>query len=645
MDSPPRTRFFTSCVAAFQGGGCRAAALVGAVEEALGRGVNFVEFAGTSAGSIVAALMGAGASISDLKQIVSSIDFAALFMAPPENIGNARPRLPIMFRGLLGLSRFTHYRKYRPYFFHLGLHSSAKIESWMNIQLQELLQLKRKVLFSDLIFPTWVVATDVLNKDVRVWSKHKTPTDEVAKAVRASCSIPGYFQPVEKRYVDGGVLSNLPTFVYAQTERPDYPLSTRVLGFTLIGDKTPDDQQDAFSLVQGIVDTVIDGASEVQLRSQPNVHVIPIPTGDIGATDIDKMKEETVAILINNGKVAAQDFFEQELLKFRSTERADPLCRDLAEMYSAIVQNLDNAVQDILISCTTSDWIYKLFPAFLMWTAKKLHIRVLLPMGHQRDLHEQYRRRLLRYMGVLVHEVTNVATTAFIFDGNDATRASAVIGITGPDTRGAAGISYSAPYDSGAITALYEQIFREFPVNLENSVSLAPDLKKTDEASLLSILRQVRQYGSSEVRLSLQEVPLDSLFALRPYVNDYKYRQAEVLNGLYRSKSIPLFAPAEVSLNGTISSLAVPPVVEKSGTKHVLIEGTARAVFCFQHRKEEVPEGKLLCVVAEGVREPLPSTPVELRYVLPVTRNPGVSVDYRYFRPIELVAHPTDSLK
>src|SRR5579863_2214828 len=58
--APVRTRCFSSCVAAFQGGGCRAAVLVGALDEALSRGVNFVEIAGPSAGSIVAALMGAG---------------------------------------------------------------------------------------------------------------------------------------------------------------------------------------------------------------------------------------------------------------------------------------------------------------------------------------------------------------------------------------------------------------------------------------------------------------------------------------------------------------------------------------------------------------------------------------------------------
>ena len=115
----------------------------------------------------------------------------------------------------------------------------------------------------------------------------------------------------------------------------------------------------------------------------------------------------------------------------------------------------------------------------------------------------------------------------------------------------------------------------------------------------------------------------------------------------------PQAGPTQVSLHNQAvevlgdsqSSIAVPPVVEKSGNKYALIEGTARAVFCLKHR-DEVEGNKTRCVVAEGVGEALPATamPTALRYVLPVTRDPRISVDYKYFRHVERVAHPTDSL-
>ena len=57
-----KTVFFRNCLGVFQGGGCRAAAFAGAYEEAVKRGVSFSEVAGASAGSVIAALIGAGAS-------------------------------------------------------------------------------------------------------------------------------------------------------------------------------------------------------------------------------------------------------------------------------------------------------------------------------------------------------------------------------------------------------------------------------------------------------------------------------------------------------------------------------------------------------------------------------------------------------
>ena len=643
VDLPPRTRFFTSCVAAFQGGGCRAAALVGAVEEAVSRGVSFVEFAGTSAGSIVAALMGAGASVADLKSIVSAIDFDKLFLAEPEDLGDTAIELPLRVRCLMPVLRFTGHQKYRSAVDQLGLHSSREIETWIDGQLRKLLGLEHEILFSDLIFPTWIVATDIPSKDVKIWSKLLTPGDRVAFAVRASCSIPGYFQPVVKRFVDGGVLSNLPTFVYGSW-RTVPPLSTRVLGFALKAQSPVSDRENAFHLAKGLVDTVVDGATEVQLRTQPDVHVISIPTGEVSATDIKKIKTKGVVdTLIENGKTAANKFFEEELVLFRSKERPDPLCRDSSEMYSAIVENLDGAVKDVLVSSLDASWIYKLFPALLYWTSKRIRVRVLLPTVSSDANEETYRRGLLRSMGALVCEISRSAPLAFVFDGNDATRASAVVGIAGPDERKEAfAIRYSAPYDSATISSLYQQLSQM--VSGEARVTAGPTLQRGDDAVLIPVLRKVKQYSDDqEVSLTPLDVPLDKLFALRPYVNVYKYRQAELLASLYGMKGIPLFASANVVFDNGFSSIAVPPVVEKSGDKYVLIEGTARAIFCLHQRR--TLGDTLRCIVAEGVGERQPAgPPIRLRYVLPVARDPGISVDYKYFRHIERAAHPPEAI-
>ena len=82
-----------------------------------------------------------------------------------------------------------------------GLIKGIKIESI----LREMFKDKK---FSELNKPLFVTATDILNKQEIVFNK-----GDVTRAVRASISIPGIFNPVENNgrvLVDGGVLDNLP---------------------------------------------------------------------------------------------------------------------------------------------------------------------------------------------------------------------------------------------------------------------------------------------------------------------------------------------------------------------------------------------------------------------------------------------------
>jgi predicted acylesterase/phospholipase RssA len=77
------TRFYSDCIGVFQGGGCCAAAFAGAYEEAYQRGVRFNQLAGTSAGSIAAALIAAGANPKYVLEKLGGLDFN-IFLKPPE---------------------------------------------------------------------------------------------------------------------------------------------------------------------------------------------------------------------------------------------------------------------------------------------------------------------------------------------------------------------------------------------------------------------------------------------------------------------------------------------------------------------------------------------------------------------------------
>src|SRR2546422_11291722 len=66
----------------FEGGGVKGIGLVGAASAIEAAGYEFVNLAGTSAGAIVATLLAAGYSATELKPIINGIDFNS-FEDPP----------------------------------------------------------------------------------------------------------------------------------------------------------------------------------------------------------------------------------------------------------------------------------------------------------------------------------------------------------------------------------------------------------------------------------------------------------------------------------------------------------------------------------------------------------------------------------
>jgi predicted acylesterase/phospholipase RssA len=77
-----KTRFYSDCIGVFQGSGCRAAAFGGAYDATFRLGVRFSEVAGTSAGSIVAALIAAGADPTFLLAKLETLNFELLLVKP-----------------------------------------------------------------------------------------------------------------------------------------------------------------------------------------------------------------------------------------------------------------------------------------------------------------------------------------------------------------------------------------------------------------------------------------------------------------------------------------------------------------------------------------------------------------------------------
>lgn len=185
-----------------------------AVEERLGQPAGDVDLIiGTSAGSVLAAALRCGASIGDMIAHQRGEPVGAL--AELDDVaGGPWPRPP---RLRFGSPRLMVSALKAPHRVHPGVHASA----WLPVgreshaPLHDMVQLLHSKVTGHAApdwvdRQTWLVAVDYDTGQRVVFGRPGSPQVRLADAVVASCSVPGWFSPVEiggRRYVDGGVRS------------------------------------------------------------------------------------------------------------------------------------------------------------------------------------------------------------------------------------------------------------------------------------------------------------------------------------------------------------------------------------------------------------------------------------------------------
>lgn len=150
------------------GGVAYGTAQIGVLKALEAAGIKIDCLAGTSAGAIIAAAYASGLPVSKIQEIGFNTSWRELFSFRPS-------------------------RK--------GLVSSGPIEEYIRKHLQV-------TTFEELKKPLAVVATDICSGDEVIFTR-----GALDKAVRASCSIPGIYSPVEmggRQLVDGGMAENVP---------------------------------------------------------------------------------------------------------------------------------------------------------------------------------------------------------------------------------------------------------------------------------------------------------------------------------------------------------------------------------------------------------------------------------------------------
>jgi predicted acylesterase/phospholipase RssA len=245
---PTRVEGFVHGV--FEGGGAKGVLYPGALEGMLRRRLWFKAVAGSSAGAITASMIAAG-------------------MTPSEMRDEQDP-------GLTAMARPTRWSGYRRLRWGTGFLDHERILKWLTEVLCR--QSSKLGLDVDERGPTFaalsdrteidlfVVAVDLKARHLAVFNGALTPETRVAEAVMASATIPfaveprifqahGKESPQWRLFVDGGVASNFPSFVFRDEAFRRYSVldesedDTPVVGFLLdepLSAKRRDESRDVY---------------------------------------------------------------------------------------------------------------------------------------------------------------------------------------------------------------------------------------------------------------------------------------------------------------------------------------------------------------------------------------------------------------
>ncbi|WP_125153582.1 patatin-like phospholipase family protein [Clostridium rectalis] len=304
--------------AVFEGGGVKAIGFAGALKVMENHGYNFRNIAGTSAGSIVGALLSVGYCANEIKGMMSSLDYSKMKDRGGLNIPGITP-----FNNII---------------FNKGLYKGNYIENWMETMLQKKLKLNRKVKFKDLIIPNefgilinnkkykrkyklHIIATDItrekmiiLPEDIKDYGIEPDEL-EVSLAVRMSISIPYFFQPVMIKssidgwkyfMVDGGLLSNYPVWLFDNGIEPTWP----TIGFKLV-DKEKDNKKNKVTNIinysKAVVETSLKSAIDMDVININSLRTLEIDTLGVKATEFNISKDKAME-LYRCGESCALEF-------------------------------------------------------------------------------------------------------------------------------------------------------------------------------------------------------------------------------------------------------------------------------------------------------------------------------------------------
>ena len=314
----------------FEGGGVKGIAYVGALEILNDEGIlkDIKRVAGTSAGAMVAVLVGLGYTAVEISEIMWDLNFQNFL---DDTFGYARD-----------IDRLINeYGWYKGDFFRKLMAGFIKDKTGNGeATFKDLAKAKK---YKDI----YLIGADLSTGFSKVFCYEKTPNVKVADAARISMSIPLFFRAVNginedgHIYVDGGLLDNYPikvfdhasyvfeeqnkrvTDYYEKTNKSlrkkldqvdEYVYNKETLGFRLDSKEEiekflhpnlvmpiKNDIKTLFSYTKALVTTLIDFQNNVHLHSDDWQRTVYIDTLGVGSTDF-KISDTKKKNLVESGK-------------------------------------------------------------------------------------------------------------------------------------------------------------------------------------------------------------------------------------------------------------------------------------------------------------------------------------------------------
>lgn len=200
---------------ALAGGGVKGAGHIGAIKALEENGITISAVTGTSIGSIVATLYAMGYTPEEMLKLFRYFAKGMLKADPKYLVSNIRSTKSLFGGGMISGQAIED-----------AICECAKLKGIDNIQEIKMpiaiptvdVKTGKEYVFTNQVLQTTahIIKKDTQKKEYVADAQEENyiTNIEIGKAVRASCSYPGVFSPLnykEYRFVDGGILDNVPT--------------------------------------------------------------------------------------------------------------------------------------------------------------------------------------------------------------------------------------------------------------------------------------------------------------------------------------------------------------------------------------------------------------------------------------------------